>query len=126
MGEAQTANNLADAYVILGRMDEALDLLRRALELNREVGYRYGEGVALNNLGEAFLDLGRTEEAIECFHQARSTFAEINFPHGVGYALHNSGARTSRSGGMPMPWSICSRRWPFTGPRVTGTEKPSR
>jgi DNA-binding SARP family transcriptional activator/Tfp pilus assembly protein PilF len=90
-GEAQTANNLADAYVILGRKDEALDLLRRALELNRETGNRYGEGVALNNLGEAFLDLGRTEEAIDCFHRAHSTFAEIKVPHGVGYALHNVG-----------------------------------
>jgi tetratricopeptide (TPR) repeat protein len=90
-GEAQTANNLADAYVILGRKDEALDLLRRALDLNRETGYRYGEGVALNNLGEAFLDLSRTEEAIDCFHRAQSTFAEIKSPHGVGYALHNVG-----------------------------------
>jgi tetratricopeptide (TPR) repeat protein len=90
-GEAQTANNLADAYVILGRKDEALDLLRRALELNRETGNRYGEGVALNNLGEAFLDLGRTEEAIDCFHRANRTFAEIKVPHGVGYALHNVG-----------------------------------
>ena len=79
-GEAQTANNLADAYVILDRKDEALDLLRRALELNRETGNRYGEGVALNNLGEAFLDLGRTEEAIDCFHRAHSTFAEIKVP----------------------------------------------
>ena len=90
-GEAQTANNLADAYVILDRKDEALDLLRRALELNRETGNRYGEGVALNNLGEAFLDLGRTEEAIDCFHRANRTFAEIKVPHGVGYALHNVG-----------------------------------
>ena len=90
-GEAQTANNLADAYVILDRKDEALDLLRRALELNRETGNQYGEGVALNNLGEAFLDLGRTEEAIDCFHRANRTFAEIKVPHGVGYALHNVG-----------------------------------
>ena len=40
MGEAQAANNLADAYQRLGRTDEALELYRRALELNREVGYR--------------------------------------------------------------------------------------
>ena len=40
MGEAQAANNLADAYHWLGRTDEALELYRRALELNREVGYR--------------------------------------------------------------------------------------
>ena len=58
MGEAQAANNLADAYHWLGRTDEALDLYRRALELNREVGYRYGEGIALVNLGWLLVDLG--------------------------------------------------------------------
>ncbi len=47
MGEAQAANNLADAYHWLGRTDEALALYRRALELNRQVGDRFGEGIAL-------------------------------------------------------------------------------
>ena len=55
VGEAQAANNLADAYHWLGRRDEALALYRRALELNRQVGYRFGEGVALvqHGLGAA-------------------------------------------------------------------------
>jgi DNA-binding SARP family transcriptional activator len=91
MGEAQAANNLADAYVVLGRTDEALDLLRRALDLSRKVGNRNYEGVALNNLAEAFLDLDRPEEAVEYLLQAQRTFTEINAPHGVGYALHNLG-----------------------------------
>jgi tetratricopeptide (TPR) repeat protein len=90
-GEAQTANNLADAYVLRGRMDEAFDLMRRARDLNREVGVRYGEGVALNNLGEAYLNLDRPQEAIDCLLQAREMFAESNSSHGVGYALHNLG-----------------------------------
>jgi tetratricopeptide (TPR) repeat protein len=58
-GEAQAANNLADAYQRLGRAAEALDLYRRALELNHEVGNRYGEGVALVNVGWTLLDLDR-------------------------------------------------------------------
>jgi len=90
-GEAQTSNNLADAYMALGRTDEAFSLMRRARDLNREVGVRYGEGVALNNLGEALLDQDRPEEAVDYLLQARGTFAEIKSPHGVAYALHNLG-----------------------------------
>ena len=86
--EAQAANNLADAYQWLGRTDEALDLYRRALELNRAVGYRYGEGVSLVNLGWTLLDLDHAEEAVDYLLQAHRTFAEIDYMDGAGYALH--------------------------------------
>jgi len=87
-GEAQAANNLADAYQWLGRTNEALDLYRRARELNAEVGNRYGEGVALVNVGSTLLDLDRAGEAIDYLLQARETFAEIDYTDGAGYALH--------------------------------------
>jgi DNA-binding SARP family transcriptional activator len=98
IGEGQTANNLADAYSNLGRMDEALDLLARSLDLTREVGYRWGEGVALINMGEALLELDRPGEAIDRLLAARRTFTEINGPHGVAYALHNLGRAYLRVG----------------------------
>jgi tetratricopeptide (TPR) repeat protein len=88
MGEAQAANNVADAYHGLGRTNEALELYRRALELNREVGYRYGEGVALVHVGWMLLDLELAEEAVDYLLQARRAFAEIDYVDGAGYALH--------------------------------------
>jgi DNA-binding SARP family transcriptional activator len=88
MGEAQAANNLADAYETLGRTEEAVAFLRRALDLNREVGYRYGEGVALGNLGAALLELGHAEDAIDSLQQAHGAFAEIGYLDGEGYAMH--------------------------------------
>ena len=88
MGEAQAANNLADAYQRLGRTDEALDLYGRALELNRAVGYRLGEGIALGSLGWTLLDLARAGEAIDYLRQAQDAFEEIDYADGVGYALH--------------------------------------
>jgi DNA-binding SARP family transcriptional activator len=91
MGEAQAANNVADAYEALGRGEEAVDLLRHALELNRKVGYRYGEAVALSNLGAALLHLDRAAEAIDFLRQSRSIFTEIGFLDGAGYALHSLG-----------------------------------
>jgi tetratricopeptide (TPR) repeat protein len=88
MGEAQAANNVADAYLLLGRTNEALELYQRALEVNREVGYCYGEGVSLVNVGWALLDLDRAREAIDYLQRARRTFAEIDYLDGAGYALH--------------------------------------
>ena len=90
-GEAQAANNLADAHQRLGRTDEALGLYRRALDLDRRAGDRYGESIALVNLGSALLDLDRAEEAIDYLLQARRSFAEVNFEDGVGYVLHTLG-----------------------------------
>ena len=88
MGEAQAANNLADAYQRLGRTEEALGVLHRALDLNREVGYRFGEGIALVNLGDVLLDLNRPDEAIGYLQRALRTFTEINHADGTGYAFH--------------------------------------
>jgi DNA-binding SARP family transcriptional activator/predicted negative regulator of RcsB-dependent stress response len=87
-GEAQAANNLADVYTRLGRLDEALELLRRGLERNRQVGFRYGEGIALVNLGDVLLGLKRADDAINCLEQARSVFEDIDDADGTGYALH--------------------------------------
>ena len=88
IGEAQAANNLADTYQWLGRTEDALDLLRRALDLNREAGNRYGEGVALVNLGSTLLDFDRAAEAIDYLLEARRTFGEIDLLDGAGYAVH--------------------------------------
>jgi len=88
MGEAQAANNLADAYQRLGRTDEALDLYRRSLELNRQIGYRFGEGIALGSLGWTLLDLDRAGEALDYLRQALEAFEEIDYADGTGYALH--------------------------------------
>jgi len=88
IGEAQSANSLADVYLMLGRTAEALDLYRHSLELNREVGHRYGEGIALGNLGWTLLDADRAEEAIDYLLQARRIFAEIGYVDGEGYALY--------------------------------------
>ena len=88
IGEAQAANNLADAYRALNRKEQALELLLRALDLNREVGYRLGEGVDLVYLGDVLFGLDRADEAIDYLQQARRTFAEIDHADGTGYALY--------------------------------------
>ena len=102
-GEAQTANNLADAYLRLGLPEDALEPLKRSLVLQVEVGHRYGEGVTLNNMGEAYLDLGRLDEAISSIEAARQIFIEVGTLRGEGYAAHNLGRGYLGSGGPPKP-----------------------
>ena len=110
MGEAQAANNLADAYHWLGRTDEALDLYRRALELNR-AGGRSASAKASPwcNLGWMLVDLDRAEEAIDYLLQAQDAFAEIDYADGVGYALHILG-RCYLSLGRDAEALSCLRR----------------
>ncbi len=69
--------NLADTYRLLERYDEALDLLKRVLEIGRQAGNPYSEGMVLNNLGETYLALGRIAEAVSGLEQAREVFREI-------------------------------------------------
>jgi len=90
-GEAQTANNLGDIYQMVGRLEEALEMLHRAVELNRQIGRRRGEGIALNNLGDALLGAGRAEEAVDWLRQAHTTFTELEDADGLGYVLYNLG-----------------------------------
>jgi DNA-binding SARP family transcriptional activator len=90
-GEAQSANNVGDAYWRLGRAAETIELFQRARDLNQQVGNRYGEGVSLTNLGAALLDVGRAEEGVAQLEQACKTFEEIGFLDGVGYAMHTLG-----------------------------------
>jgi DNA-binding SARP family transcriptional activator len=90
-GEAQAANNVAYASLLLRRFDEALGWLYLALDIQREVGHRFGEGVALNNLGEAFLELGRLDEAVDWLGQALTVYREIGARPAEGDTLSNLG-----------------------------------
>ena len=90
-GQARAANNLAYAYQLLGRHEEAVAALESALSLQREVGTRYGEAVALNNLGEAYRELGRLDDAMASSGEALVIFREIGARRHEGDALYNLG-----------------------------------
>jgi tetratricopeptide (TPR) repeat protein len=62
-GGAHALNNLADVGWRLGRFQGAVGHVRRALELNREQGNRYGEAQARNILGEVLRATGEPADA---------------------------------------------------------------
>jgi tetratricopeptide (TPR) repeat protein len=65
--------------------------LIEALELQRAVGRRHGEGVALCNLGEANLELGRYDEAVSYLQQALPVARETGSSRLEGYILQHLG-----------------------------------
>jgi DNA-binding SARP family transcriptional activator len=76
-GESRAANNVAQAYLDLGRFPEALEAAKRALPIQQRGGFRYTEGIALTALGCACRELGRFDEAVEHVQEALVIFREL-------------------------------------------------
>lgn len=74
----------------LGRHDEALKSLQRALEIARAGGQRSSEDQTLLAMGVVYHALGRTDLAADCFKQAIALGEEIEYPTVVTSALLQS------------------------------------
>jgi tetratricopeptide (TPR) repeat protein len=90
-GEGACLGNLGTAYAVLGQIERAIEHLRQALVIDREIGYRRGEGIRLGNLGGAYHDLGQVERAIEQYEQALAITREIGDRAGEGRHVGNLG-----------------------------------
>ncbi|WP_202638493.1 AfsR/SARP family transcriptional regulator [Bailinhaonella thermotolerans] len=91
----------ARALVGLGRTgtgEEALAANRRALELFRDLGDRFGEAVTLDYLGVVRLRLGRPGEAAALHRDALELFRAIGSRGGEADALDNLGVALLRQG----------------------------
>ena len=80
----------AMVYGELGRAREALECQQRALELRRESGDRWGEGVALTQAGRAALALGDLPAALADFDRA------VELLHAAGSRADEAEALRSR------------------------------
>lgn len=101
---AATLNNLGNAYSDLGETEKALQTLKRALKIQRQI---YGEtapsmGTALSNLGNVYLDLARFDQAIDCFERSLNIhvtqFGTKSFS--AAEALLDLGLAYERKGGL--------------------------
>jgi class 3 adenylate cyclase/tetratricopeptide (TPR) repeat protein len=83
--QCSTARLLGDIYLTLERLDEAVVVLERGLELALRVGNIEEIGGCLINLGLAKLGQGKFEDAVTCNERAIAEFDRIG--HGSGRAL---------------------------------------
>jgi DNA-binding SARP family transcriptional activator len=91
-GEAQTAITLGEGHLKMhGPGEEALQYMRRAVDLLEPMGSISLRSVALNNLGEVYFGLGDLDAAEECYIQARDICRQMAGGYVEGHALHNLG-----------------------------------
>jgi tetratricopeptide (TPR) repeat protein len=90
-GQGITVASLGDSLRELGRFDEALERLRQALRIFREIGDRHGEGYTLIKIGETFARMHRPQDALENFEQALITRRELGDRWGEAETLQSRG-----------------------------------
>jgi tetratricopeptide (TPR) repeat protein len=89
---------VGSAYHRLGQTEKALEYYEKALEIDRDIGERRGEGADLGSLGLAYADLGQVEKAIEYHEKALEISREIGDRQGEGNDLGNLGIAYQRLG----------------------------
>jgi tetratricopeptide (TPR) repeat protein len=67
---AAIKSDLGECYRSLGRFTEAIEVLKQALAIDRELGNRDDEVAPLANLGNTYYELGQIPQAIELYEQA--------------------------------------------------------
>ena len=127
IGEAQAANNLADAYQALGRTEEAVELLpaRAGAEPRGRLPLR-----RRRRAGQPGFDAARPRPCRRGHRLSPGSAADLR-------RARSSGGRRLRpaypgtllpiaAAGTPRRWSACRRRWPATWPPVTGAGRRPR
>jgi DNA-binding SARP family transcriptional activator len=84
---ARAAANVAQAYVDLGRFDDAWSAAQRSLDIQRQQGNRYLEGVTQGILGRSSRELGRFTDAVGHLELAIAIFRELGQQYGEADSL---------------------------------------
>jgi len=90
-GEASLLNQLGHPYMALGRFDEALDCMHRALRIRTEIGDRWAQGSTLNNIGAIYGELGRIDDSIRYYRNGLDLAVETGDQRLESIALLNIG-----------------------------------
>lgn len=75
-------NNFGVASLNEGRLSDALEEFRRALQVRQGLGYRVGEVVNLHNMGDTWRRLGDAARAYASFEQSRELARECGWERG--------------------------------------------
>jgi tetratricopeptide (TPR) repeat protein len=88
-GQAAAALNIADAHQCLGRVDQAIDSYREALELTERAHWPEAQAAALGNLGIMYYERGALAEAAEHYSRALELDRRIGWRNGEAVNLGN-------------------------------------
>jgi len=89
--QAMTDSSLGSALLASRRLEEAVDVYRRALGLFEEFGDRDGMALAWNNLGLVLREMRRYSEAIEAYGHSARLYGDLGNRHQAAKARCNLG-----------------------------------
>ena len=107
MAQARAHRFLGHAYRSLGRLDEAKDQLRQALDLFAELGHQVGQAQSRIGLAEASSVQGRHREAITHARQALELFRAAGQRDGEANALNALGWYHALLGDHELALTAC-------------------
>lgn len=96
--EASVSDNLGIALMHLGRRREAVDALKTAVGIYRDLGNKRGERTALDNLASVLTEDGQHQEAITTAQAAMQLSRNAGDQHGESIALSVLGTALLRAG----------------------------
>jgi tetratricopeptide (TPR) repeat protein len=88
---AKAMNNLAHAYLRAGRLNEALELCNKTLELSTRINYLKGIGAAYNTLGNAYGQIADYPRALENLQKGLETRIKVNDKIAIAGSYNNIG-----------------------------------
>ena len=80
LDEAYFLDLFGDACNVLGRYDEAVDALSRAVKVFKEQGAQCAHAVGLFKLAQSHLALAHHHQAIECLEECLPIFRRLHLP----------------------------------------------
>ena len=87
--ESWHSMNLAIAYALLGKTEQAIALYEERLAVAQKWGDRFGEGRVLGNLANLYADVGETQKAIELYLERLKIARETEDRRGEASVLAN-------------------------------------
>jgi CHAT domain-containing protein len=89
--EGATLNNIGQVYRKQGKYELALKVYQQALTIQKQFGFKDGEGIILDNIGEAYYHFGQYQTALEYYQQALVISQEVGDRAREGESLSNIG-----------------------------------
>ncbi|MGC1121116.1 MAG: tetratricopeptide repeat protein, partial [Candidatus Methanofastidiosia archaeon] len=87
-------------YSDKGDLDQALNYLKEALEIHRQIGYKQGEANQLGNIGLIYSDKGDLDQALNYLKEALEIHRQIGYKQGEASDLGNIGLIYSDKGDL--------------------------
>jgi tetratricopeptide (TPR) repeat protein len=84
--EAILLSVLGNLYQSAGDYEKAVEILRRSIDLHREVGDAINAAKRATDLGDVYLNQGRPELALDLYHQALAEFQRVSVIDGEARA----------------------------------------